>query len=465
MSRFAEMFGFDSLMNLVTGLGTPKDKTTGRTYLFQPTARDQLLAAYRGDWIARKMINIPAEDATREWRQWTGEPEQVEAIEEAEKQFKIREVVLRGMILSRLYGGAGVVIGDGSDPATPIREELPQGSLAFVNVAESWVFSAGEIEQDITNPNYGLPTHYRLGGASSSIQVDPSRIIRMVPRPIPDIAQAGLASWGDSLLETMLEAAQQNAVIAKAVSIATEELNLDIVRTPDFMRSLANEEYRKNIIQRFSLASQAKSVTNTLLLDKEDEWERMTQTFAGVPDMMKIYLLIASAVSDIPATRFLSQSPSGLSATGESDLRNYYDSVASDQQNYLANVIEPLDRALAYSTFGSWPDGLEYEWRPLWQMTEKEKAEVAKLKADTHQVDVNSGLFNDDLLREARSAQLDIDGVYPGWSALVEEHGLEPDEEEEAPELGIQPLPMPIPPPGNEPGGPSGPPGTGNPGE
>ena len=45
----------------------------------------------------------------------------------------------------------------------------------------------------------------------------------------------------------------------------------------------------------------------------------------GVKDLIWEYLKVVAASVGIPATRFLSTSPDGMNATGESDLNNYID--------------------------------------------------------------------------------------------------------------------------------------------
>jgi hypothetical protein len=47
--------------------------------------REQVEAAYRGDWMSRKVIDIPAYDATREWRTWQAEANDISAISDLEK--------------------------------------------------------------------------------------------------------------------------------------------------------------------------------------------------------------------------------------------------------------------------------------------------------------------------------------------------------------------------------------------
>jgi len=58
----------DSLKSLVTGLGTSKDKRSGLSHYLRLLSPDELTAAYRCDWLARKVIDIIPNDMTREWR-------------------------------------------------------------------------------------------------------------------------------------------------------------------------------------------------------------------------------------------------------------------------------------------------------------------------------------------------------------------------------------------------------------
>src|SRR5574341_752798 len=80
----------DTLTNLVTGMGTSKDKATSTLFAFNALPKEQAEAAYRGDWMSRKVVDIPAYDATREWRTWQGDDKDIDAIEEVEKKFSLQ---------------------------------------------------------------------------------------------------------------------------------------------------------------------------------------------------------------------------------------------------------------------------------------------------------------------------------------------------------------------------------------
>lgn len=59
----------DGLVNVVSGLGTAKGKRGhSRFVLSGMFGYQELEAAYQTNWIARQIVDIPADDMTREWR-------------------------------------------------------------------------------------------------------------------------------------------------------------------------------------------------------------------------------------------------------------------------------------------------------------------------------------------------------------------------------------------------------------
>ena len=63
-------------------------------------------------------------------------------------------------------------------------------------------------------------------------------------------------------------------------------------------------------------------MNNLLLLGDGESWARQRVDFAGLPEMALTFLQGAAGAADMPMTRLLGQSSSGLSATGESDVCN-----------------------------------------------------------------------------------------------------------------------------------------------
>lgn len=423
----------DSLTGLVSGLGTEKDKLA--TTVFTPARQlssVELDAAFRDDWMAKKLVSIPAYDATREWRAWQGDPDQITKIEELEKALSISRKVMLAILKGRLYGGGLLVLGvnQGRNEDELDYSKIREGDLQFVHAVSRYDVSTGPMVRDIGSPYFGEPEYYERttvdsqAGTTSKTQAGvkfhPSRVVRFLGNERLDMYTTGDV-WGDSILQSALDAIKTAGLVMASSGQLVAEAKVDIIRIPNLSENMVSPTYESTLTKRFAMANMVKGVYSMLLLDREEEWQRQNVTFTGLPDMLQMALLVASGAGDIPSTRFLSQSPAGLSSTGESDLRNYYDNVGAVQKTEISPTLARLDAVLIPSALGTHPDELFYLWNSLWQMTPKEKAEVDKSKADTFKVDVDSNLLDPVVLKKARENQLIEDGVYPGLEQILEE--------------------------------------------
>lgn len=423
----------DTLANLVSGMGTDRDKSQHTFFGFVDMTQQQLDAAHRSDWIARKAVDIPAFDATREWRAWQADKADIGEIEITEKKFLIQQKVMGALMRGRLYGGGALILGvdQGKPEEELVLDKITQDALKFVHVVSRWELSGGDIEWDILSPWYGQPKYYtRSQQSQGSVKLHPSRVITFCGAEIMN-AQVATRPWGDSILLAVRDAVLGAGTVNGAVAQLVNEAKIDIIKIPGLSENIASDEYEQNLRKRFGTAATVKSLFSMLLVDKEEDWERIEANFTALPDVLKMYLLIASGAVDIPVTRFLGQSPTGLSATGESDTRNYYDRVSTEQKVILQPRLTPLDEIIVRSSLGTFPDGLFYNWNSLWQMTDAEKADIANKKATVMTADVNAGLINPVVLQKARENQLIEDGFYPGLEGLIEEFGDNVDERDD----------------------------------
>lgn len=421
---------WDTLANIITGQGTAKSKSSANVYSFVPMQAPELEAAYRGSWLARKVVDIPAMDMCREWRAWQADDAQIEAIEAEEARLGVQAKVLEAKTKARLYGGAAIVIGDGTaeqaselDPA-----RLRRGGIAYLAVLTASRISAGEIETDVQSRWFGTPAYYEITtNTAVRVRIHPSRVVRFVGAPVPDQSSAMVNGWGDSILEAVAKALKDAESTAANIADLTHEAKIDVLKIPDLMLMASNADYEARFQRRTSLAMLSKSLNNTLILDALEEYTQKQVSFSTLPEVLDRFLQIAAGAADIPMTRLLGQSPAGLNSTGEGDLVNYYDRIGAGQKLEIAPAIAHLDECLIWSALGTRPKEIHYRWNPLWQMSEKERAEIGLKKAQAFQIDVNSGLIPDSALSKARVNQLVEDGQYPGLEAAMDEAKAEGD--------------------------------------
>ena len=446
-------------MNLLAGIGVPgRDKFASHSYSFNAMTQFDLECAFRGDWIARKVVEIPAFDMTREWRTWQADEAQVELLKECERYLFLQQKVQQALIRSRLYGGALLIMGvDVGNPEEELDVELvKQDSLRFLHVVSMLHVTVGPRIYDVTSPYYGLPSWYSVrsqpyegqqqAGPTEEIQLHPSRVVRFVGLPPPDPLLTGII-WGDSVLQPVNDAVKMCGLVTGSLATLISELKIDIIKVPNMTEIVSTAEGTAKLQTRFSTANAMKSVINTVLLDKDEDWQRVQANLSGVPEVLTAYLQIASGAADIPAGRFIGLPHRGLNVTGEADFRNYYDKLAGEQTTILTPAMSKLDEVLIRSALGSRPPEVYYEWNSLWQLSDGDKADIALKKAQAYQIDVNAGQIPTVALANGRVNQLIEDGTYPGLQKALEDAAAKGDTIEEF----NAPQPMPVMQPGIDP--------------
>jgi uncharacterized protein len=433
----AEYFS-DGLINLTANLGTARDKAAGNVYTQPRITPNELNNAYRGSWLPRKIVDIPALDATRRWRTWQADKNQIAAIEKEERRLQIREKTYQANVAARLYGGAAIYIGtDDPDPLEPLDlERIKKGGFKYATVLTRHQVHGGEVDQDISSEWYGRPMYYHLTPANGDqVKVHPSRFAQFIGAPLPagGMVEGANEGWGDPVLLSVLEAVKQADGTAANIAGLVFEAKIDVINIPGLTKRVGIAGEEAKILKRLTLAAMAKGNNGTLILDGEEVYTQKSASFATLPDIMDRFFQAVSGAADIPMTRLFGQSPAGLSATGESDLRNYYDRVQSVQQLEMEPAMWRLDEALVRSALGSKPEELHFTWNSLWQTTDKERAEIGEITARMGKALGEARLFPEEALSQAVANALIEGGTLPGLEAAIEEFGAFPEEEE--PEL------------------------------
>ena len=427
-TRFSALTG-GGFRNPVTGAGGLADKAEHG--FFTPTrivSRWELETLYVQSWAARKFIDIPVDDMLIRWRTFEGEGEDeaaVEAMESTELRHRVRDRLSRAMKAGRLTGSAFLVMATAEAPLDEplIPERVRPGDLLNLIVYDRFDASIVERDTDPFSPEYGQPLRYRFSGRGAPmLSVDASRVLRFDGlTPLSSTSwQAYDQDWGVSELIPVVVSLLQDAGIASGVAHLAAEASVPVVKMHNFREALAHggksdDPDEVSPDRMGEEINMRRSLYRTLFLDKEDEFERVTVTFAGLADLLDRFALRLAAAADIPATRFWGRSPVGLNATGESDMRNYALRVAALQQALLTTPLSRLDAVLARDAGLAAP--LAYTFASLLDLSEQEQAETAKTRAEAVNTAIQAGLIDEN---EGRAA-LDGDPIFGTLESLDEE--------------------------------------------
>lgn len=403
----------DGLVNMVSRLGTGSDKSSHYRYFKSWTDQTQIDAAYRTS-IFRKAVDIPPSDMVREWRSYKGiDEEQITAIEAEEKRLDLRRKIREALILARKDGNAVILIGAGGNAASPLRPEtIRKDGLKHINVLSKSDIYPRDRDRDPLSPNFDGPTYWELKNEART-RVHPSRVIKFTGNPVRE--SFAWDGWGgESLFAVMERAVTNNDQIAGAIAALVDEAKVDVIKLKNLMANLSTADGENLLVRRFSAVNTLKSIVNAMVIDGDDEYDQKTLTFVGLTDIQQGAQGIVAALADIPVTRMWGRSAAGMNATGEGDLRNYYDGIKSSQTVDLAPTISTLDECLFWSALGDRPDELFYEWNALYQLSEKEAAEVEKIYGETAASYATSALIPDTALTKIVKGGIIERGQWPG---------------------------------------------------
>lgn len=377
------IFAMDNLVNLVSGLGTDKDKRFHSRFVASAFGDEQLSTLYEESWLHGQAIDLPVDDATRKWRTIKTADENIDKLHEVEAVLNLQSQVNEAAKWGRLYGGAlqiWYVDGTGKMEEPLELNRIRQGATVISHVLEKSEVRAGDLDKDALSPNFGYPEFYMINGKE---RIHHTRCIRYDGLKLSRKRRRRNKGWNRSIIPRMHEALRDAASFAAAVVAMTNEAKFDILAIKGLFEKIVNDHQREALIKRLKSLDTLKSILNMVVIDSDKEKLTTRElTFSGVASVFPSIMSMASAASNIPVTRLFGTSAKGLNATGEGDLRDYFNGVESEQEIIYRPRINAADRIWVPTVLGQFPSDWSYKFDNLWIMTELEEAQAAKTRAE-----------------------------------------------------------------------------------
>ena len=392
----------DGWMNVLTGLGVcGRDKKQNGffrlTNIFNRSELDQM---YRSDGVLRLIIDLFAQEMIRQGWELEGDAEG--KILGKLEELKVNEAMGNLIKWARLFGGAVCIMGiaDGLPLDQPV-DERGLRDVQWLRVFDRYqAYSRdGTFESDLNSPNYGFPNVYTINDnrTGAVFFVHYSRILRMDWNVLPPRWQNFNQGWGDPLIQTIYEELRNYSMAFSHTATMMEDFVNGILKIPGLTTIMASQCGDQNVLKRLNILNLSKSTTNTMILDGDETYEKYSTNVTGVADLIDRFMLSLSAVTRIPVSLLFGRSPAGLNATGESDVRNFYDAVKQEQETKLRGCLEKLIRYIMISKDGPFagkePDDWSLQFIPLWQNTEEQDATTRRAVAETDAIYIDRGVL------------------------------------------------------------------------
>lgn len=423
----------DAFTNVLArlGAGTP-NLLEGTEYSLQRLSRDfnQLNALYRESWIIRRIIDVIPSDMLKNWITITSgiDPDVEKKLSISLRRTQLIDKLKRGMQWGRLYGGAlGVMLvkHQGYDLSQPLRLDwIMPGDFAGLLIFDRWngVNPSSELIEDISDPDYGYPKYYTVTdpAGGGSVKIHHSRVIRFTGNTLPFWEEIAEMQWGASVVESVFDELKKRDNVSWNIAQLTFMANIRVLKMQDLGQLLAatDSESQAELLRTLEAQNMLLNNMGMQVMDAADGLETHQYTFGGLADCYQQFIMDISGAAEIPVTKLFGRSPSGLNATGESDLQNYYDMIAEKQEAVLRPILNKVLPPFIISTIGSLPEDFDFDFDPVAEPSDKERADLAKCGTDNVVAAYNAGLISQRTALKELKQQSERTGV---WTNITDE--------------------------------------------
>lgn len=362
-----------------------------------------LNSLYRDNWVVQNVVGLVVDDMLREWYKAAGlSPEEQDALSREERRAQLRPRIGEGLRWGRLYGGAaGLILIQGQeDLSKPLDLELVYpGSFRGLYILDRWQGVSPNLEL-VFEGGEEVPETYSItdGEGRTTAVVHHSRLIRFTGRELPRIERQAELYWGESEIEALYRDVVAHDNVSANMAALTFRANVTTqeVKGLEQLLSMASPAVQRRFWNVMQAQSVLRSNFGVQLVEEGTKITDHNYNFAGLSDVYESMCLNLCGASHYPMTKLFGRSPAGMDATGEGDLKNYYDYVDSQREAKLRPALEKLLPVLCMSALGYVPEGLDVSFPPLWTPTAKELADIAKAKAEAIAAAYTNGLLNVD---------------------------------------------------------------------
>ena len=379
----------DGYSNSMAFLGEASPLLQSGTYLRSGLSSDMdlLTTMYRESWLTMRIIDTPSEDMTRAWYRFSAPlpEEDLETLRRLESRHSVRQELTDAIRWARLYGGSlalMVIRGEERRLSEPldIGLLLPgcfQGLLVMDRA--QGVEPSSELEEDLDDPDFGLPKYYDADlDDFGTVRIHHSRVLRFTGRELPRREAQRENYWGASELEHIREELDKRSAASANIAQLIFQANVTTLKMSDFgdVLAMGTEEQKRRIRDAVLEENQFRTSFGLQLLSAGDTLENHPYSFAGLSEIYEQFMLDMAGAAEIPAVKLFGRSPAGLNATGESDLKNYYEYIARLQERHLRPALEKLIPVLALSAWGFLPEDTGFVFNPIAAESPAEHAEL-----------------------------------------------------------------------------------------
>jgi len=350
--------------------------------------------------ITRKWIKLTSSD-TRGLAQ-----EKIKKIEFEIERLKIKNVIQKAVEHDVLFGRAHIMINldnnaNNTEPLLISAKSKIKGNLqGFINIEPIWTTPQYYNSNDPTDKYFYNPQSWWVMGN----KFHSDRLMTIVTRPVSDIlkpafnfAGMSLSQLAEPYVDNWLRTRQSVSDLINIFSTTVFYSDMSQILTSGD----CNGENVSSFFDRARLFVNMRSNQGVMMADKERESiEQLNTPLSGLHELQSASQEHMCSVSKIPAVILTGISPGGLNASSEGEIKVFYDWINAQQESFWRSPIDTIIKCIQINLFGEVDETITFNFVPLYQMTEKEEAEILESHSRIDQIYIQNGVLDPTEIRE-----------------------------------------------------------------
>ncbi len=384
----AKIIKNDGWANVLTGLNIMnRDKKMMTKANYRRFSQVEVEEIYAISKLARKIVDLPVVDAFRKkpiFKKGEADESFSEDVHDMLHNYDFWKKFVKAARWGRLYGAGFLMFGirDGRLPHEPVDFNNIR-SVDWIQPLHRHELGYLQIERDVSQEFYREPVVYTLNEAGAS-QDDPvgfsvhrSRLVRLDGDELPDELYKLNGYFHDSVIPALLDALRNYSASHDSAASLLEDFAQGVFKIQNLGQLIAAGK-DDQVLKRLQLIDATRSNVRGIVIDAEEEFRREVTALTGLRDLLKQMGDRLVGESEIPHTILLGEGSTGnLSGSGDSETRQYYDMVKALQMGgFKPAIMQSLNILMSAKTFGGVPTGLDIDFPPLEEMSEKDQAEI-----------------------------------------------------------------------------------------
>lgn len=410
LKKNLDSYAFTGLVSENLGIGTEDDKLSSFNDLsFRILQPETARRIYANSDILQNIVDMPAEDATREGFKLTSSLDEDGAskiILERLEELKINKILEKHLKNINMYSEGSLVI-------PIIRESFENHNderlsinaierIEGINVLDEDDFSLFVNNTEPLDINYHKIDRVFIRGQvihPSRFMWDAYKYFPMENQGVSKLQKVLLAclalritTW--SLSTVMIEVQNKVLKVADLDSYADQDNMPDFANTKTSKRTLVI-----NKMKRWMTSSKM------LVIDKDDSYERQMYNVTGLKETTDFLFQYLSAVSKQSQASIKGQALGTISGS-DTDAKQYASKLRSDEQEsrsrpiieYIINLIKNEKQGKYYKKFGLLGTQINFklEFNQIWKADETENSVNRLRDSQRGQVDISTGVRSAD---------------------------------------------------------------------